>query len=220
VRISLQTTVDYRKSTFRKKYLSQWSKEIYTVSSIIPAQLLSSDKFTVIDQDGNYTKRRYFRYQLQKINKNTLIPIKSNPIIVLPSLYTNLQNKNTIITRSQTNKQQQNLELSEKYGLQKFYIDTTIRLPINLQSSIQSSIQIPVQSPIQSPIQIPIQNCKNNSFPPKLRRYAAFSSFTLFSLFFYSSFTLLSLFFHFTLLSLFFLSPFSLITFNFLSNYF
>ncbi len=76
VRLSLQTTVDYRKATFRKKYLNQWSTEIYTVVSIIPAKLLSSDKYTLVDQNNTLTKRRYFRYQLQKIDKNAFIPIK------------------------------------------------------------------------------------------------------------------------------------------------
>ncbi len=87
VRLSLQTTVDYRKNTFRKKYLSQWSKEIYIIVSIILAKPLSSDKYTVFDQDNKSTKRRYFRYQLQKINKNTLISIKiTTPTIILPNL--------------------------------------------------------------------------------------------------------------------------------------
>jgi hypothetical protein len=72
---------------------------------------------------------------------------------VSPNLNTNLQSKNTIVTKSQTTKQQKILELKNKYKLQNFYIDTTIKIPIHKLSLIQPPIQSPIQLLIQSPIQ-------------------------------------------------------------------
>lgn len=75
VRLALQTTTEYRANTFRKKYLSQWTKEIYKVTNIIPAAPLSTAKYAVVDSQGNPSDRIYFRYQMQKINPMQLITV-------------------------------------------------------------------------------------------------------------------------------------------------
>jgi len=154
VRLSLQTTVDYRKDTFRKKYLSQWSKEIYTISAIIAAQPLSSDRYSIRDKDGKTPGRRYFRYQLQKIDLTSLIPVETtrpdfdalffNRINhlqqVRPILPRTPPVPRRMVTRSTTKeitKQQSYAELAAKHGLQNFYIDASIKpieKPIDLAS--------------------------------------------------------------------------------------
>ena len=74
VRLSLQTTTDYRKDTFRKKYLTQWTTELYRVVAVIPpASPLTSGKYAVVNQDNLPTGRHYFRHQLQKIDPAALI---------------------------------------------------------------------------------------------------------------------------------------------------
>lgn len=111
VRIALQTTTEYRKDTFRKKYLNQWSTEIYKISNLIQPPPLGSRKFIIKDANNNLIKRKYFRFQLQKININQLIKT--------------IQQNNQITQQKQIIQQNQrpirNIQLSTKTFNQNFY---------------------------------------------------------------------------------------------------
>ena len=151
VRISLQTTAEYRKDLFRKKYLVQWSKEIYCIATIVQASTLSSEKYTLFDSKENYTNKRYNRYQLQHIDKSKLILNETNrpkfdptfPYRTPPVLSTNNNNRRSIIRQPVTRLQAQQVEqiqntilTAEKIAdlyrqnvLHNFTIDTSIILP-------------------------------------------------------------------------------------------
>ena len=162
VRISLQTTAEYRKDIFRKKYLVQWSKELFVIATIIPASNFNTTKYTLFDSFGVHKTKKYSRYQLQYIDKSKLILNEINRPNYNKILLPNFQNKshilnnnnnsatiiksklNSVITRTQT-KQTQNKpltqqEINKKFGLHNFTIDTNIKLPTQ-QKIITKQIQ-------------------------------------------------------------------------------
>ncbi len=138
VRLSLQTTTDYRKDTFKKKYLTQSSPQIYTVTAIIAATVFSSDKYAVRDAQGQSTGRRYFRYQLQKINPEQLIAVEQHRPSFEPGFFNKVQHlqqmprdprgnqqvSSTVVTRAQQAQQRTNYynQLIAQHGLQNFTI--------------------------------------------------------------------------------------------------
>jgi len=163
VRISLQTTKEYKMNIFRKKYLVQWSKEIYIIATITPASNFNTERYTLFDSKGVHINKKYSRYQLQHINKSNLIVnelVRPNFDKNLLSNFTNrifTSNNNNkhptirkptskqIITRTQAQnaqnkpKTQQEIEkINKKYGLHNFIIDIGIRLP-NQQNTLQQT---------------------------------------------------------------------------------
>lgn len=87
VRLALQSRAEYRKNIFRKKYLSQWSEQLWTVVYVIQPTALSSAKYGIENEDGFRPRRRYYRFQLQKVDPNQMITVQATKKIYEKSIF-------------------------------------------------------------------------------------------------------------------------------------
>ncbi len=74
VRVSLLTKASVRRDTMLassyKGYAQQWSTGLYRVAS---KSANTPEWYTLRDEDGELVRKRYYRYQLQKIDADTLV---------------------------------------------------------------------------------------------------------------------------------------------------
>lgn len=68
VRIHILTDKDERKKTFVKKFIPQWSTDVYEVFKIFNVKSNSKPRYVVVDIEGNESERSFYRHDLQKIN--------------------------------------------------------------------------------------------------------------------------------------------------------
>ena len=77
VRIRLDYFVENRKNKFEKKYVPNFTKEIYQVKSV--SRDPKNPQYTLIDEKGTKINNKFFNDDLLLIDKNKLIkPIKGN----------------------------------------------------------------------------------------------------------------------------------------------
>ena len=110
VRILHQNFIERQKNKLLKGYVQQWSNEIYVISKVIKPRLSIKRRYTISELDASSSfNKQYFRWQLQKINKesleNTKIDltkiIKSVPNIPLKPLQEiKISDKNSEILKS------------------------------------------------------------------------------------------------------------------------
>ena len=69
VRLHILTEAENRKNKlFAKSYVPQWSEEVYTVRAIFGEQSAKvKPYYTLVDDEGDELKQRYYRHDLQKI---------------------------------------------------------------------------------------------------------------------------------------------------------
>ena len=80
VRISNLTKKEHRKLKFRKEYMQNWSKSYYKINKIIKPKI-GEEQYQLLNISNKIKSRLYFRYELQKIDINTLQVIhKEKPI--------------------------------------------------------------------------------------------------------------------------------------------
>ena len=72
VRISIHTMKDVRKQTFRKTYLANWSKDVYTVSSISRGSEWQNPQYKLKNMHEHAIRQRFYRKDLQKVDIETL----------------------------------------------------------------------------------------------------------------------------------------------------
>ena len=72
VRIAATTMSNERKLTFRKNYLANWSKAIYTVASISPGSAWQHPQYKLANEHGHTMKQRFYRSDLQATDPETL----------------------------------------------------------------------------------------------------------------------------------------------------
>lgn len=84
VRISALTKASARKDAMLgsyKGYTQQWSTRLYTVAS----KSMGSEWYTLDDDEGEHIRKRYYHYQLQKIDPTTLVRSAQQPLPQVPS---------------------------------------------------------------------------------------------------------------------------------------
>ena len=72
VRIAATTMSNERKLTFRKNYLANWSKAIYTVASISLGSAWQHPQYKLANEHGHTMKQRFYRSDLQATDPETL----------------------------------------------------------------------------------------------------------------------------------------------------
>lgn len=84
VRIHIDTTAESRKDTFKKRYVPQWSREVYQISSIFKPRKEFSEHAYYVKGKSN----QYRRDELQKVpppSDIVMIPPKPKVLRILPS---------------------------------------------------------------------------------------------------------------------------------------
>ena len=72
VRISVKTMSDVRKQTFRKNFLANWSKDVFTVESISKGSAWQNAQYKLKNAHDHVIQQRFYRKDLQKIDVSTL----------------------------------------------------------------------------------------------------------------------------------------------------
>ena len=70
--LQLQQLSNERKQTFRKNYLANWSKAIYSVKSISKGSAWQHPQFKLMNEHGPTIQQRFYRSDLQAIDTATL----------------------------------------------------------------------------------------------------------------------------------------------------
>jgi len=75
VRVSLNTSGDFRKNHTLKKYsyMKNWFYELFQVVGVSKPTNMSNSLYTLKDENGEKINRRFLRTQLQKVNKDEII---------------------------------------------------------------------------------------------------------------------------------------------------